>query len=260
MHQTSAATQRGVPQGPELIFTNWREILNLSPSPYTLRQGYTRAIEAYLDYCRRNGLSVTKESARNFMADAHRRGLAPDPQLWKEGINWFFKTGHKSAGPLPPGVPSIGHADTGRTDWERRMIERLRLNHYSWRTEQTYRDWAWRFEQWLSPRSMGTAGGEEIKQFLTELAVRGRVGKATQKQALNALVFLFREALQRDPGDFSEFERARRPRRIPTVLSRQECDKLFNELEGTSRLMAELMYGAGLRLTELLRLRVHPVR
>jgi integron integrase len=259
MTEPFSVPRSGAPEAPEFIFTNWREILNLSPSPVALRQGYTAAIEAYLEYCRRNGLSVTKQSARNFMSDAQRRSLAGDSQLWKEGINWFLKTGHKSAGPLPPGVPSIGHADVGRTEWERRMIERLRLNHYSWRTEQTYRDWAWRFEHWLRPREMGEAGGEEIRHFLTELAVRGRVAKGTQKQALNALVFLFREGLQRDPGDFSAFDRARRPRRIPTVLSRQECDKLFHELQGTSRLMAELMYGAGLRLTELLRLRVKDV-
>jgi len=257
--KNTASLAKGMPEAPEVIFTNWREILNLAPAPYVLRQAYTRAIEAYLEYCRHNGLSVTKESARNFMSDAVRRSLASNPQLWKDGINWFFKTGRKSAGPLPPGVPSIGQADMGRTDWERRMIERLRLNHYSWRTEQTYRDWAWRFAQSLGTRSMLDADGEDIRKFLTELAVRGRVGKATQKQALNALVFLFREGLQRDPGDFSDFQRSRRARRTPTVLSKNECERLFAQMEGTTRLMAELMYGAGLRLTELLRLRVKDV-
>jgi integron integrase len=253
------STTSPVPPPPEIIFTNWREILNLAPIPHPQRQGFTRAIEGYLEYCRHNGVSVTKESARGFMSDASRRGLATNPQLWKDGINWFFKTGRRSAGPVPPGVPSIGQADTGRTDWERRMIERLRLNHYSWRTEQTYRDWAWRFDQFLRGKPMAEAGGEDIRQFLTELAVRGRVGKATQKQALNALVFLFREGLQRDPGDFSDFQRSRRPRRTPTVLSRKECDELFAAMDGTTRVMAELMYGSGLRLTELLRLRVKDI-
>ncbi len=79
------------------------------------------------------------------MAEATRRGLAKDAASWKKGLNWFFTTGRKTSGPLPPGVPSLGHADTGQTDWERRLIERLRLNQYSWRTEQTYRDWAWRY-------------------------------------------------------------------------------------------------------------------
>ncbi len=256
MKDKDTGGSRSMPPGPEVIFTNWREVLNLAPLPHTLREGYIRAIEVYLDYCRRTGLSVTKESARDCMADVVRRKLAANPQVWKEGINWFFKTGRKSAGPLPPGVPSIGQADTGHADWERRMIERLRLNHYAWRTEQTYRDWAWRFERSLGGKSMAEADGEDIRKFLTELAVRGRVGKATQRQALNALVFLFREGLQRDPGDFSDFQHARQPRRTPTVLSGAECERLFDVMEGTTRVMAELMYGAGLRLNELLRLRV----
>jgi integron integrase len=79
---------------------------------------------------------------------------------------------------------------------------------------------------------------------------------ATQKQALNALVFLFREGLARDAGDLSGFQLSGRGPRIPTVLKREECQKLFEAMQGTSQLMAELMYGSGLRLIELLRLRV----
>jgi integron integrase len=85
------------------------------------------------------------------------------------------------------------------------------------------------------------------------------VSIATQKQAMNALVFLFREALGRAAGDLSGFELSRRGRRLPAVLTRQECGRLFEALAGTPRLMAELMYGSGLRLTELLRLRIKDV-
>jgi integron integrase len=95
--------------------------------------------------------------------------------------------------------------------------------------------------------------------FLSDLAVRGRVAVATQKQALNALVFLFREALGQEPGDLSGYELSRRGRRLPTVLTRPECAKLFEALAGTPRLMAELMYGSGMRVTELLRLRIKDV-
>jgi integron integrase len=98
-----------------------------------------------------------------------------------------------------------------------------------------------------------------MKGFLSELAVRWRVSVATQKQALNALVFLFREALGHEPGDLSGYELSRRGRRLPTVLTRPECTRLFEALTGTARLMAELMYGSGLRLTELLRLRIKDV-
>ena len=89
--------------------------------------------------------------------------------------------------------------------------------------------------------------------------MRHRAAVATQRQALNALVFLVREALAKPLDDFSTYVRARRPRRIPEVLSRAECQQLLNALEGTMRLMAELMYGSGLRLMELLRLRIKDV-
>lgn len=220
------------------------------------RAGYVQAIESYLDYCLNNGLSVNKESARGFIEDAVRRGLTREPEVWKEGIRWYFREGFKYGRLQPPGVPSLGQADTGRTPWEARLIERLRLKKYSWRTEQTYREWARRLEAFMAGRPLESATAQEIRDFLSDLAVRGRVAAGTQRQALNALVFLFQEALGRDPGDLSGYQVSRRGRRIPTVLTRQECQRLFEQLKGTSRLMAELMYGAGLRLTELLRLRI----
>jgi hypothetical protein len=103
------------------------------------------------------------------------------------------------------------------------------------------------------------AGELELRGFLSELAVRQRVAVATQRQALNALAFLMREALGKPLADFSEFERARPGKRLPVVLSREECQRLLGVLEATPRLMAELMYGSGVRLLELLRLRVKDV-
>jgi len=81
---------------------------------------------------------------------------------------------------------------------------------------------------------MESASGEDIKAFLSELAVKGRVAIATQKQALNALVYLFREALGREAGDFSGYQLSRRGPRVPTVLTRKECHRLFEVMQGTS--------------------------
>src|ERR1035441_74982 len=132
--------------------------------------------------------------------------------------------------------------------------------------------WARRFAGWLEGRDVTVPGaGElELRGFLSELAVRQRVAVATQRQALNALAVLMRvvmalfsrrgEALGKPLGDFSEFERARPGKRLPVVLSKEECHRLLGALEATPRLMGELMYGSGVRLMELLRLRVHPVR
>ena len=244
---------------PTVIFTNWREVLNQTGLGEATRAGYSLAIAGYLDYCRRNAISITTQSARGFMADVERRKLARNPGLWKKGLNWFFVEGRRSSAWTPGGEPTPGHADTGRTPWERRLIERLRLSHYSWRTEQTYREWAWRLDKFLGRKGAEAATAEDVKEFLTRLAVKGRVSIATQKQALNALVFLFREALGRDLGDLSGYALSRRGARVPTVLTRAECQRLLDQLEGTSRLMAQLMYGGGLRLTELLRLRIKDV-
>jgi integrase len=128
-----------------------------------------------------------------------------------------------------------------------------------WRTEQTYRAWGRRFAAFLAPRPVSLAAGPEVEAFLTDLAVQRRAAAATQRQALNALVFLMQEALRVNLGDVSGFRRAEAGRRLPVVLTREECAQLFSGLHGTARLMAQLCYGAGLRLSELVRLRVQAV-
>jgi integron integrase len=125
-----------------------------------------------------------------------------------------------------------------------------------WRTEQTYRQWAARFAEQLAGQSPYAATGDDVAKFLTRLAVENRASPSTQKQALNALVFFLQEGLKRDLGQF-DFKRARTRQTVPRVLTREECRRLFSQMSGTPLLMAELMYGAGLRLMELLRLRVH---
>lgn len=152
--------------------------------------------------------------------------------------------------------PPPAATDLGGVPWERALIKAVRERGFLWRTEQTYREWAVRFARFLAPRSPQAAGGEEVAAFLSALAVEGRASPSAQKQALNALVFLMEEALHRSVGEM-KFRRPAPRARVPTVLSQGECKALFAQLEGTPRLMVELAYGAGLRLMELLRLRVH---
>jgi integron integrase len=142
--------------------------------------------------------------------------------------------------------------------------EVCRLLHYSKRTEQTYAGWIRRFlifhrseaGQWRHPRDLG---GQEVTEFLSHLAVAQQVSASTQNQALNAVVFLYREVLHRELTGLDERLRATRPKRLPVVLTREEVRQLLAAMEGTPRLMAQLLYGTGLRLTELLRLRVKDV-
>lgn len=156
-------------------------------------------------------------------------------------------------------VPTAGAADLGGPPWERALVRRIREKHLAWKSEKTYRSWCRRFIASCGARPVEALDHGDVSRWLSDLAVKERVSVATQAQALNAVVFLFREALNRDPGDFGDFARARRGRKAPTVLTPDECRRLFEAMSGTSRLMAQLMYGAGLRLSELLRLRVKDV-
>jgi integron integrase len=137
--------------------------------------------------------------------------------------------------------------------------EVIRLKHYSIRTEQTYVDWIKRYIVFHGKRHPREMGAPEIEGFLTDLAVRRRVAASTQNQALNALVFLYRQVLHQEAGEFSAV-RARRPRRLPTVLTKAEVLRVLTAMKpGTHRLMARMLYGTGIRLMECVRLRVKDV-
>jgi integron integrase len=141
-----------------------------------------------------------------------------------------------------------------------RLLEALRLairaRHYSIRTEEAYTDWARRFILFHSLQPPASLGVPEINAFLTYLAVDEQVSAATQNQALNAIVFLFREVLRLDLDGPIAPVRAKRPQRLPVVLTRAEVRAILDRLAGDHQLMARLLYGSGLRLMECLRLRV----
>jgi integron integrase len=135
----------------------------------------------------------------------------------------------------------------------------IRLKHYSMSTEKTYVAWIKRyilFHHKQHPKDMDVP---EIEAFLTHLAVQQRVAASTQNQALNALLFLYREVLKKDLERPIDALRAKRPRRVPTVLSKEEVRRVIGYLSGTQQLMAKLLYGSGLRLMECLRLRVKDI-
>ncbi len=134
--------------------------------------------------------------------------------------------------------------------------EALRLKHYSPRTEEAYVAWIRRFVLFHGERHPDELGSAEIEAFLSHLAVRERAAASTRNQALSALLFLCQQVLGQDPGPALGAARASRPKRLPTVLSRDEVRRVIDHLSGTNQLMARLLYGSGLRLGECLRLRV----
>ena len=137
-----------------------------------------------------------------------------------------------------------------------RYREELQVRHYARRTVKTYEQWLRRFLRFHSLRHPREMGSVEVNAFLTHLAVDLQVSPSTQNQALAALLFLYRELLERDL-ELDGIVRARTRRRLPVVLTQEEVRSVLRRLEGTEALVAGLLYGSGLRLMEALRLRVH---
>lgn len=140
-----------------------------------------------------------------------------------------------------------------------RLRESLRVRHYSLRTEDAYVDWARRFILFHGKRHPKDLGAPEVQAFLSHLAVERHVSPSTQNQAKAALLFLYRNLLEVDLPWLSEVVQAKRPPRLPVVLTPGEVRALFDQMEGTMGLLAQVLYGTGLRLMEGLRLRVKDV-
>ena len=134
--------------------------------------------------------------------------------------------------------------------------EKIRLKHYSIRTEQAYVDWIKRYILFHGKRHPQEMSKREVEQFLSYLVVERNVVVFIQNQVLSAILFLYKEVLEQDIGWLDNVERAKRPARLPVVLTATEVRAVLAHLEGRHRLMANLLYGAGLRLMECVRLRI----
>ncbi|MEO8803473.1 MAG: integron integrase [Rudaea sp.] len=156
-----------------------------------------------------------------------------------------------------------GVTTLGRTVAEPRLMDevrrKLRYKHYSLRTEQAYTGWVRRFIVASGKRHPRGLGGAEVEAFLSRLATHGNVAAGTQNQALAALLFLYREVLGVDLPWMDQVVRAKRTRRVPTVLSQDEVRRLLATMQGRPWLIASLLYGSGMRIMECLRLRVKDV-
>ncbi len=139
------------------------------------------------------------------------------------------------------------------------LVVEIRRRGYSIRTEQVYAIWVKRFIVFHGNRSPSQMGDREVVGYLEFLAVKRRVSASTQNQALNALVFLYDQVLQKPLTALGDFKRAKRGKRLPVVMTRQEVVKLLNNLDGIQGLMSSLLYGTGMRLMECVRLRVQDV-
>lgn len=161
------------------------------------------------------------------------------------------------------GLNSKAGVQTSSTTHKPKLLDEvrqaIRTRHYSYRTEKAYVHWIKRFIFFHNKRHPAEMGEAEIGRFLSSLATDSHVSASTQNQALNALLFLYREVLKKDIGYVNGVVRAKRPHRLPVVLTRQEVRSIVGFLDGSEWIMTMLLYGAGLRLMECLQLRVKDI-
>ena len=192
---------------------------------------------------------------------------APNDEAWYAGhceIVNCDQGAMDSSEPVSPNQvsPPPAAQSSGAVNWtalEARVRDCLRVGHYAYRTEQTYLAWIRRFvmyHQWRKPSALEA---KDVHAFLRHLAMDEQVASSTQNQALNAVVFLYREVVKKEIGDFSDFPRARRGLRLPVVASRDEVKAVIDRLQGREQLIARLLYGTGMRINECLGMRVQDV-
>lgn len=223
----------------------------------------------YLGWCREKSVMCNFETARKFIEWARKEKNASEWKVerWREAIRWFFKAAKIQAngdrvvdeGGLGSGAvmdESDGEWSEARTRDEYRILDVMRRRGMALKTERTYMEWYRDFARQVGLDRGDGIRSELISSYLSYLAMERKVASSTQKQALNALVFIAQRVYGKELGDIGDFCRAKNRKKIPVVMSREELRAFFAELRGERLLMAKLQYSAGLRVSELLRLRV----
>jgi hypothetical protein len=264
-------------------FSLWPERLAQAALPERNKHSFAITIRWYLSFCRRGRVGVTVQSARDFIAWAQAEKQAQPWQIeeWKEAINWFFREAKAAAKGIQTGTPATkvknptfnaqhstpnipGKERSGPEPlrsretpaWKTAFLTVVRRRHYSYRTEQSYLVWLERFARFCRSDDLGSRGTEDIKAFLDGLAMDQRLSASSQRQALNAVVFLMREVFGKELGDFSDYQRAKVRTHAPSWLTPSEMKGLLEQLDDRWALLTCVAFGSGLRLMELLRLRV----
>jgi integron integrase len=230
---------------------HWEDRLNASGLDRSIMENWRILIRWFLKWCRVEQHDTIWGNVNEFedWISHSKPKIAKYRPTREKAFKWLFDIPESN-------IQRPSSIQTVDIHWERCLIEALRTGQYLYRTEQTYLGWAHRLAHFLKNKPLEEATTSDVESFLTDLAVRQLISASTQRQAVNAMAFLFDKALHRPLGDFSAFTRASQKRRIPTVLTPDEMQTLLSIMEGTEQLMAMLMYGGGLRLMELLRLRV----
>ncbi|RQV95770.1 integron integrase, partial [bacterium] len=252
-----------VPENIAQIFYHRMEVAHI---PDEDRRNYMKWLRFYLDFCDKYKHSPTHPDSSNaFMKKLTEKGQTPAKQRQAaQSIKVYLdiikrkQTGQESL-PVDPLNSAAGSEKNGWVEVFDTLRDTIRLRNYSPKTYSTYAGWIGRFELFLKEKPPADITMEDVKAFLTRLAVHSKVSASTQNQAFNALLFLFRHILNRE-GEFDAGDgivRAKQKKYIPVVLTRREIDLILSKLHYPYDLIAKLLYGCGLRLFECMNLRIH---
>lgn len=231
-------------------------------------KAHRATLDWFLQWCAKADIEPNRKVARQFYREKVEL-LKPRPEVksrWSAALAWFSDhleqqvthgQAHVVANSLEGEIPLDLQAFTD--PWDRALVRTVRARQLMLRTEQTYLGWLRRYQRWLGETPAGQAPPESVGGYLSDLAANEKVAPATQKQALNALAFFFRDVLGRADVDFGAFLRPAGRKRLPVVLTPEEVRRVLGHLAGQHHLIASVAYGGGLRLSEVLRLRMKDV-
>ncbi len=262
---------------PSDILQLYSALLKKRAVPVSSHADYRKWLRDYLDFRSKYPLLDSRsEHVRLFIQNLREKNQTPEQQEQAAyALSLFFesqpgKKGESDNSDLKEASvtsPSAGKRfndwwclkKSGYHEWDKiidNLAAEIKTRHYSRKTLKAYADWTRKFQGFLHNKTPEELSAEDIKAYLTYLAVNRKVAASTQNQAFNALLFLFRHILKKDFGDHKDIPRAKKSKYIPVVLSRKEIDAVLKHLEHPYGLVVKLLYGCGLRLFECVNLRV----
>ena len=218
---------------------------------------YVSWVSRFYAFCNKNpGDDVSDAEIDKFLRHLNKSCEEWQIKQAKEAVDLYRFIHRKST---VPGGDTLMDADSRWKQVADETVRMLRLKHRSMSTEKTYLGWLRDFYRFCRPMDPQALDESHVRDYLTHLAVDRKVAAATQNQAFNAILFVFRHVLDKEIQNLHGAIRALQKRRLPVVLTRQEVFQLFDHLNGTSLLMAQIIYGCGLRLSECVKLRVKDI-
>ena len=263
-------------QLPENLLSAYNHFMSKKNLPADLQPYFRKWLRYYVDFCKKyHHAYADHESQSEFLTKLKNKGQAEKlRQQAKAAIDLYYEMlqPKNTAAPentelkvldiaeAPKPEPLLVSKDlTSGTDWRwvyMKLEEQIKVRHYSDKTLKSYRGWIRQFQTFVKSCEASTVDIEMVKSFLTFLAVERKVSASSQNQAFNGLLFFFRHILGKNFGKVDGVVRAKQRKNIPTVLSREEIDRIVGKLKPPYSLVAQLLYGCGLRLFECLKLRV----